>query len=100
MSQFSDTFSKVCSSTSTKYQEGTFSYNIKYIYLFISMFCQAFECKTRLCCVVDQHRFHTNTDPTFHFDADPIPNLGPDPRTSSTHVGKKSTFIHKSASLH
>jgi hypothetical protein len=51
-------------------------------------------------CVVNQHHFDANPDTTFHFDADPEPDL--DPSTNSTHVGKlgKLIFIHSSAGLH
>jgi hypothetical protein len=48
---------------------------------------------------VDRHRFLADSDPTFHFGADPQPD--PNPTLSFTQVEKlyKITFIQSSASL-
>jgi hypothetical protein len=40
-------------------------------------------------CVVDQHRFDADPDPTSRFDADP----NPDPSLNLTHIGKSETSI-------
>ncbi len=47
--------------------------------------------------VVDRHSFDAYPDPSFHFDAEPDPDLDPTP--SLTHVGNFYTYIYSSASL-